>query len=476
MQKINLAKISKIHFVGIGGSSMSGLACFMLNRGKDVTGSDNSASTSTEFLTSLGAAVNIPHDSLVIDIHKPELVVYTVAVKDDNPELLEAIRLGIHVMDRAEFLGLLMKDYSFGISVAGTHGKTTTTSMISSILVFNHLDPSIHIGGTLPLIGGNTRIGNSSYFVTEACEYHDSFLKLTPYIAVILNVEHDHVDYFKTFEQFKESFRRFVSLVCDKGCVVVCADDSDALEVCQHAKCKVVTYGIDNPSVIWSAKNIVFGSDGCAAYDLYLRGDKVCVITIGTVGLHNVRNSLASIASAFELGIQPSECLEPLINFTGAKRRFEVKGLLHVEKNGIVGNVKIIDDYAHHPTEILTTLAAAKTAVGKGRVFVAFQPHTYTRTRELIDLFSVAFGDADVVLLADIYASRESDPGNISSSILADLINKVSKNCVYIGDSSGNEGFLKIAEYIRQEAAPGDMVITMGAGDIYKVADLLLKN
>ena len=505
MHKIELANISRIHFVGIGGSSMSGLACFMLNRGKMVSGSDSSNSTTADFLTSLGAAVNIPHDGEVIKKHNPELVVFTVAVRDDNPELLEAYRMGMPVIDRAEFLGLLMKDYRFGIAVAGTHGKTTTTSMIASILVDNHLDPSIHIGGTLPLIGGNTKIGNSSYFVTEACEYHDSFLRLLPNIAVVLNVEHDHVDYFKTFEQFKNSFRDFVNLVPEDGCAVVCADDASALEICADARCRVITYGIDygideqiSPSTVthaencrsWTARNIVFGPSGSATYDLFHVGEAVCQVVLGTVGEHNVRNSLASIAAAFELGIKPSSCLESLLNFTGAKRRFEIKGFLNVEKDGVSGQVKVVDDYAHHPTEITTTLAAAKNSVRglrdfrslqdfrglqspAGRVILAFQPHTYTRTRELMDLFATSFGDADMVLLADIFASRESDPGNINSGMLAEQINKSSNNCTYF---KGQDGFEDIAAYIKSIMTPGDLVITMGAGDIYKVADLLLNS
>ena len=461
MQNINFSKISKIHFVGIGGSSMSGLAQIMLDKGVDVSGSDLLLSDETSTLQSKGAKINSPHDGSVVSTYLPDLVVFTVAVHEDNPEIFEAKKLGIPTIDRSDFLGLLMSEYRFRISVAGTHGKTTTTSMISYILLENQLDPSIHIGGTLPLIGGNTHIGSGSYFVTEACEYCDSFLKLTPNIAVVLNIELDHVDYFKSLSQLKDSFKAFIASVPKAGCAIVCADDSGALSASQDAECRIITYGIDSKDANWSAKDIFFDNKGRASYTLEHACHEVCRISLGTVGIHNVRNSLAAIATAFELGLDPSECVKPLQTFTGAKRRFELKGILD--------GTRIVDDYAHHPTEILTTLEAAKMSMGKGRIIVAFQPHTYTRTRELLELFSTAFKNADKVIIADIYASRETDPGDINSEMLAFEIDKVSKNCVYIGS------FEEIAEYIKKEVSDGDLVITMGAGDIYKVANILLE-
>ncbi|MEI6602801.1 MAG: UDP-N-acetylmuramate--L-alanine ligase [Clostridia bacterium] len=465
METIDLSRIKKIHFIGIGGASMSGLAHFMLDHGVSVSGTDSVLTESTDFLVSAGANIYSPHDGSLITLHNPDLVVYTNAVPADNPELRVAQARGIPILERAVFLGLYMKEFAKGIAVAGTHGKTTTTSMISSILFENNLDPSIHIGGSLPLIGGNTKIGGSEFFVTEACEYHDSFLQLRPWIAVVLNVEYDHVDYFKTFAKFKQSFADFVGLVPTNGFVVVCADDPDALAVANHATCPVLTYGVENKKANWQAHQITYTADGNPCFDLVHDGAMICRITLGTVGIHNVLNSLAAIAVATACGLSPQDCVAPLLHFTGANRRFEYKGMM--------GAVKIVDDYAHHPTEIRTTLTAARASLtGKksaGRLIVAFQPHTYTRTRELMADFANAFQEADLVVLADIYASRETNPGDVHSTMLADAINQVSGNCVY------QESFEAIAAWIRQEAKPGDLVITMGAGDIFKVADLLLK-
>ncbi|MEI6131845.1 MAG: UDP-N-acetylmuramate--L-alanine ligase [Bacillota bacterium] len=462
MQNIDLTHISKIHFIGIGGSSMCGLASFMLHAGKQVSGSDMTLNEATDELALAGANIRSPHDASNISTFSPDLVVYTVAVRGDNPELVQAAERGIPIIERAVFLGLIMKDFSKSIAVAGTHGKTTTTSMISSILIENNLDPSVHIGGKLPLINSNTLIGSSDYFVTEACEYNDSFLNFNPYIAVILNVEHDHVDYFKTFEQFKASFKNFLALVPAHGHIVVCGDDPNALEVASGAKCKVTTYGISSPDFDWSARDIDFDENGCGNYTLLHCGTECGRISLGTVGIHNVRNSLASIATAVLCDLTPAACILPLKNFTGANRRFEFKGYFN--------EVKVIDDYAHHPTEILTTLAAARAATqAPAKIIITFQPHTYTRTRELFNEFAHAFGDADEVIMADIYAAREADPGNVSIHSLVDEINKVSANCVYKRD------FEAIAAYVREIANPHDLVITMGAGDICKVADLLLK-
>ncbi len=459
MQKIDLSKISKIHFIGIGGSSMCGLASFMLNRGMAVSGSDNCLNEATEILSSAGANINSPHSSGVIRTFLPDLVVYTIAIHDDNPEYLEAEELGIPIIERAEFLGRLMEDYKTTVAVAGTHGKTTTTSMIASILLENNLDPSVHIGGKLPLIDGNTKIGKSDFFVSEACEYNDSFLHFKSQVAVILNVEHDHVDYFKTFEQFKDSFRKFIGLVPKDGCVIVCADDENALEIAKGATCQIVRYGIGRPDYDWGASGITFDDSSRATFTVLRRGLPVCELKLGTVGIHNVRNALAAVAAAVACGLSPQDCVLPLAQFTGANRRFEFKGF--------VDGVKVVDDYAHHPTEIVTTLAAAR-AGARGRIIVTYQPHTYTRTRELLGDFAHAFGDADVVVMADIYASRETDPGDIKIQMLVDAINAVSGNCVF------KSGFEAIAEYVREIARPGDLVISMGAGDIFKVANLLL--
>lgn len=453
-------QIKSIHFVGIGGSSMSGLAQFMLKQGKKVYGSDRQDSTIIKELEKAGCTVQVPHSESIITQYKPDLVVYTVAVPLDNPELTAAKSLGLLVVDRSEFLGALINTYPTSIAIAGTHGKTTATSMVASIFYMNHLDPAIHIGGVLPLIGSNTHVGAGEHFILEACEYHRSFLQFHANIALILNVELDHVDYFKDFDDFKQAFKDFCSNVSPSGAIIVNGDDADAVEVANASNAKIITYGI-GADHDWSAKDIIYDKTGCAAYTLYQKGQSICKVELGTTGFHNVLNSLGAIGCAVSAGISVEDCLKPLKEFHGAGRRFEHKGRV----NGIL----VVDDYAHHPTEITATLAAAKNASGSGNVWCVFQPHTYTRTKNLIGLFSESFHDAYKVIVTDIYAAREKDPGGIDSIMLTDKIQAVSHNAIYCNS------FTCAVDYVCANARPNDIIITMGAGNITNVGEMILK-
>ena len=383
--------IKNVHFIGIGGSSMSGLAEILISQGYRVSGSDIKASKATQKLECMGAQVYIGHSPE--NIVSPDLVVYTVAVKEDNPEMLRSRQLNIPVIDRAELLGLIMKQHSFGIAVSGTHGKTTTTSMITTIMLEAGTDPTAHIGGELDCIGGNTRIGASEYFVTEACEYFGSFLKFHPFMAVILNVEIDHVDYFRDLEHIKSTFREFISLIPAKGYIIACADDANVMSVISEKSCNKITYGLKSPSAMWTAGNISYNGLGCASFDVLKEGEQLGRVELSVPGPHNVSNALAAIAACHTCGCSMESITAGLLAFGGSHKRFELKGL--------VDGIKVIDDYAHHPSEVKATLNAAANTV-HNKIWCVFQPHTYTRTKAFINEFSQAFGNADNIIVSDI--------------------------------------------------------------------------
>jgi len=450
-------QIKHVHFIGIGGSSMSGLAEILLSQGYKVSGSDIKSSRATQKLESRGAQVSVGHKAE--NITTADLVVYTVAVKEDNAEMLRARELNIPVIDRAELLGLLMKKHSFAIAVSGTHGKTTTTSMIATIMLESNTDPTVHIGGELDSIGGNTRIGESEYFITEACEYYGSFLKFHPFMAVVLNIEVDHVDYFRDLEHIKTTFKQFVSLVPPNGYIIACADDQNTLSVVNDEHCNIITYGLNNPEAMWMAKDIQYNDMGYTSFDVYREGHLLCNISLSVPGLHNVSNSIAAIAACYTCGCSIDSIISGLLSFGGSQKRFELKGL--------VDDIKIIDDYAHHPSEVQATLNAAKSAV-HNKIWCVFQPHTYSRTKAFLEKFSQSFGSADNIIITDIYAAREKDPGDIHASMLAEKINEQGGNAVYISD------FQEIAEYLDKNAEPGDLILTMGAGDVVRCGEMFL--
>ena len=452
-------EIKNIHFIGIGGSSMSGLAEILISLGYSISGSDMKASSVTKKLEKLGARVTTYHSEN--NITNPDLVVYTVAVKEDNCELIKARSLNIPVIDRATLLGQIMKKYPYSIAVSGTHGKTTTTSMISMIMLEAGLDPNIHIGGELEKIGGNTKIGGDKYFITEACEYYESFLKFNPFLAVILNIEADHLDYFRDIEHIKDTFFKFASLVPKNGYVVACVDDHNTSQLLSRLECNKVTYGVASEEAMWSARDIVFDDMGCPAFSLIFKGKKLSTVKLSVPGVHNVSNSLAAIASCYTLGCSLDAIKHGLLKFGGTHRRFELKG--------VVDGIRVIDDYAHHPSEVIATLKAAKNCE-HNKIWCVFQPHTYTRTKCLMNEFSEAFRDADNVILADIYAAREIDNGQIHSKQLADKITSKGQEAFYISS------FDEIVEYLKQNVSSGDLIITMGAGDIYKVGELFISS
>jgi len=455
--EINLSKIRHIHFIGIGGISMSGLAEILMNKGYKITGSDMKKSERTDKLTKLGAKVYLSHSSQ--NINNPDLVVYTVAVNGNNPELIAAKKLGIPVIDRAALLGHMMKSYKQSIAIAGTHGKTTTTSMIALIMVNQGVDPTIHIGAQFNQIGGSTRVGQNQFFITEACEYFDSFLKFYPHTAVILNIEADHLDYFKDINHVKQTFSRFIRLVPDHGNVVACIDDNNITDILHNASCKLVTYGIKSETADWIAKKITYDKKGFPEFAVVFQNLELGSIKLNVPGLHNVYNALAAVATCHCSGCDFDTIKKSLSEYKGSHHRFEIKG----EVNGIT----VIDDYAHHPSEIKATLEAASNCNYK-RIWCVFQPHTYTRTKLLFKDFINSFDKAYFTIISDIYAAREADPGDINSAMLVKEMKQNGSNAEYISD------FYQIADYLKNHASDGDLVITMGAGDISIVGDKFL--
>lgn len=450
---------SSVHFIGIGGISMSGLAQIVLKQGYKVTGSDWNESPITKKLENMGADIVYGHDAVNTQgILNASVVVHTAAAKADNPEMVFANDNGKRIIDRAEFLGAIMKGYRHAVGVSGTHGKTTTTSMLAHALVSAELDPTISIGGELELIGGNIRTGKSDYFVTEACEYTNSFLKFYPTIALITNIEEDHLDFFSGIDEIIDSFRRFAYLTKDVGYVVAIGSDKNVQKALQGADdLKILTYGLEN-TFDYYAENIVYHA-GFPSFDVMKNGNVLCHIKLNVPGKHNVLNALATIAVCSLSGVSPEIAAKGIEGFKGTHRRFEKKGFL----NGAV----VIDDYAHHPTEIKATLEAAKK-FPHNKLWCVFQPHTYSRTRTLWTEFTEAFDNADELILTHIYAAREKNDGVTSAEKLAEDIKKRGINARYI------DGFDDIAEFLKKNVSKGDIVFTMGAGDVVNINDLIL--
>lgn len=456
---IDFDKKARIHFIGIGGISMSGFALLLNEKGFEISGSDWHETALTQKLEKAGIKVFYGQEekNITKDI---DLVVYTAAVKEDNPEYVQARRLEIPMMERAQMVGQVMKNYPSSIAIAGTHGKTTTTSFASHLFLEGELDPTISVGGILKAIGGNIRIGNSPNFITEACEYTNSFLKFYPTVEIILNIEEDHMDFFKDINDIRNSFRKFAKLVPESGTIIINADIDKYEEIVEGLPAKVLTYGLKNPNADFTAKDISFDEKGCGSFTLVQNGEEKERYQLSVVGEHNISNALSCIALASIYGLDKDIIQRAFKAFTGTDRRFEYKG----NKDGIT----IIDDYAHHPTEIDATIRAAQKYPHKD-LWVAFQPHTYTRTKAFLDDFAKSLSHADKVILADIYAAREKDPGDISSKDIADRIEKLGTEVHYLGD------FDSIQNFIEKNLVNGDLLITMGAGNIVEVGENLLK-
>lgn len=449
-------KYSHIHFIGIGGISMSGLAEILISYDYKVTGSDVKKNNVINRLEKLGAKIYIDQvgENLEKDV---DLVIYTDAVRPDNDELLTAKNLGLELVDRATFLGALMRNYTQSLAVSGTHGKTTTTSIISTILSYSDIDPTILLGGQLKEIGGNVKLGSNDCLLTEACEYKGNILKYFPSMAIIMNMDEDHLDYFKSMDHIVDTFSTFASNLQDNGHLLINNDDINKDKIINNTNAKVITFGLKgNPN--YKAENII--SDGeSTTFDLYIDGEFKDTFKINIIGMHNVYNSLAGITACHIFGLSLDFIKENIIKYTGVDRRLQFKGYFE--------GIKIIDDYAHHPTEIQVTLKALKDSLKDGELYCIFQPHTFTRTQKLFNSFKEAFANADHVILTDIYAARELDDGSVNSKDLANSV--INTHSIYL------KTFDEIKEYILENAKKNDVVVTMGAGNIYELGEEILE-
>lgn len=455
----NIKKYKHIHMLGIGGVSMSGIAEILNNWGIKVTGSDSTDSTIIHKLTESGIKVTIGHD--LENLALADAVVYTAAISKDDIEMIEAKKLNIPLIERADFLGELTKSFYETIGVSGTHGKTTTTSMVAVCFLKANLDPNIQVGGILDQINGNYKIGNSEYFIIEACEYVESFLKFRPKSEIVLNIDNDHLDYFKNFENINNAFIKYVKLLPDDGLLVVNADDKNAYKLNNYTKANFITYGIENEKANFIAKNIEFNNEGFPTFDVFKNGEFYESISLSIPGKHNVLNALACISLCDYYKISSNVIKQALIEFTGAKRRMEYKGSYN--------NIKIYDDYAHHPTEIKATCNALMNKKFNSS-WVIFQPHTYSRIKNLLEDFAESLSNFDNIIIVDIYAAREKDTYGVSARDIAQRINSSrSGHCVYMKE------FKEVAQYIRKNAKPNDIVLTLGAGDITKLGPMILE-
>ncbi|MFY9214461.1 MAG: UDP-N-acetylmuramate--L-alanine ligase [Tissierellaceae bacterium] len=449
-------KYNHIHFIGIGGISMSGLAEILLTKGYKVTGTDTKYNPIVKRLEKLGAIIYINHNK--DNISGADLIIYTDAISPDNEELKAAFESGVDTIDRATFLGALMKNYTYSIAVSGTHGKTSTTSMITTITNHGILDPTVLLGGELDDIGGNVKLGSDDYILTEACEYKANILKYYPTTAIILNIDEDHLDYFKSMDHIIETFVQYGKNLGKNSNLIINADDPNCRPVIEATKAKVITFGIDN-ECDFKAEDIVFSEEGYPSFTLNIRDEEYYPIKLQVMGKHNIYNSLAAIATAYIHGVGMDDIISYLALYTGVHRRLELKGYIK--------GAKIIDDYAHHPTEIQVTLKAINKS-STGKIYCIFQPHTFTRTKILLDSFSQSFKDADQVIITDIYAAREYDNGDIHSKDLANEINKKTGNAIYLST------FEEIEEYLLKNIQDGDIVVTMGAGNVYLIGESIL--
>ena len=441
----------RAHLPGIGGVSMAPLAEVLHGAGMVITGSDMRESAAVEHLRSLGITVHIGHRAE--NLGQAELVIRTAAVHDDNPEIAAAHAAGVPVFERAQAWGAIMRGYKHALCISGTHGKTTTTSMCTHIIMAAGLDPTVMIGGTLPLLGAGHRVGKGDTIILESCEYCNSFLSFFPTVAVILNIEADHLDFFKDLEDVEKSFRAFADLVPEGGRIIANRDDENTMRTLAGEERPVTTFGLAEGGI--HAADLTWNK-GLPTFDVVCRDQVYAHVSLSVPGLHNVKNALAAAASAIALGV-PGEAVERgLAQFRGAGRRFEHKGTYH--------GAQVYDDYAHHPGELKALLDTART-LGYARVICAFQPHTYTRTKALFDDFVEVLKQPDITLLAEIFAARETNDIGISSRDLAERI-PGAKYCATLPE---------VTDALRALARPGDLILTVGAGDIYTAGEALVK-
>ena len=454
-------EIKKIYFIGIGGISMSGLALIAKDMGLEVLGSDTVKSETTDMLINQGITVNFSQISE--NIKKDfDIVIYTAAIHNDNKEYVEAKRLGLNLMSRAEFLGLIMKDYKLRINVSGTHGKTTTTSMISNVLMKNNNNPTVLLGGMFKGINGNVKIGSKDIIVCEACEYKNSFLEFFPNAIIITNIEEDHLDFFKDINDIRNSFKKFIDKIPNDGLLVINKNIDRIEELVKDFNGRVITYGLTEDSDYYP-KNINVNDDGTYTFNLMNKKNNIGLVRLNVIGYHNVENAVSVFSLLLNLGFDFDVINYGIKTFTGTDRRLEYKGTFN--------NIKIYDDYAHHPSEISASIKAFKTLLkNDNRLIIVFQPHTYTRTAALYEDFAKVFSTLDYLILIDIYAAREINETGVNSKDLVEFINnKYNKNFLYI------ESMEKAVEYLLDFLKPNDIVVSMGAGDVFKVVDKLIK-
>ncbi len=459
MYQIDLTHPCTAYFIGIGGISMSGFAELLKDNGFVVKGSDANKSKITEHLSSLGIQVvyGQKQENITPDI---DFVVYTAAIHPDNPEYKAAKEMGLPMMERAEMVGQVMKNYKNAIGISGTHGKTTTTSMLTHIFLEAHKDPTISVGGILEAIHGNIRVGHSENFITEACEYTNSFLKFHPTAGIILNVDADHLDFFKDLDDIRSSFHQFAELIPEDGVLVINSDIDHLDSITQNLSCKIITFGLEHDAD-YQATDIQFDDQGYGSFELVRNGQSTGIrIQLAVLGKHNVANALSVIALAEYYQIPMEQIQAGLSAFHGTERRFEQKGSFQ--------GVTVVDDYAHHPTEIKATLNAAQKYPHK-HLWCVFQPHTYSRTKALLHEFAEALSLAENVILTDIYAAREADPGDISSQTLQTEMKKLGKDAYYFSS------FDEIKKFLSKKCIDGDLLITMGAGNVVTIGEDLIE-
>lgn len=464
---MNLKDAKKIYMVGIKGVGMTAIAQVLKLRGAEVSGSDTHEKFFTdEVLAKSGIGFYEGFDAAHLAAEKPDLVIYSTAYTDENPELAAARKSGVAILSYPEALGQILKE-GFGIAVCGTHGKTTTTAMLGFVLQELGADPTVIVGSAVPQLGGNARAGGGKYVVVEADEYQNKFLYFDPRAVVLTSAEYDHPDFFKTPEEYNDAFRKFVAKIPADGFLVACADDKNVKEISASASCKIISYGLTrgdwqtkvNPSTALPLEKGESG--GGMTFEVLEKGESRGIFKIKLFGNHNVANALAVIATARELGFDLEKIREALQKFFGAVRRFEIKG----EAAGVL----VIDDYGHHPTEIRVTLEAARQKYSDRRIWCVFHPHTFTRTKALLKDFSKSFGAADKTIVIDIYGSAREVAGGVSSGDLVELIKKEGKDALYIPTIP------EAAEFLAREVKSGDVVITMGAGDVWRVGEMLLE-
>lgn len=459
-EKNILDKYNSYFFVGIGGIGMSGLAKILLKEGKQVSGSDIIQNNITRDLEKLGAKVYLGHDAK--NIEDSEAVIISAAIKD-NPEIGETKKKKLPIYRRSELLGALMASKK-GIAISGTHGKTTTSTMISMILEKAGFDPTIVVGGEVKNIGVNAKHGKGEYFVAEACEYERSLLDIHPYISIITNIEADHLDTYKDLDDIIETFKKFVSQTDEKGFLVVSADDFNISKVTENYEGEVITFGISDESAIWKARNIAI-KEGITFFSVYKREQRIGDFSLKIPGAHNILNALAAIALASKLEIKLGITKEVLSEFEGVNRRFQIKG--------VENNITVIDDYGHHPTEVKATLEGLRSIYPdrSRKVWCVFQPHQYSRTKFLLNDFARSFTETDTVIIPDIYAVRdtEEDIKSVNSEVLVDEINKLQKKAIYL------KTFEEIVDFLSNNVKSDDIIITIGAGPVYKVGEMFLE-